>query len=220
MSSTVLKTLRVSICQLDRVSENSLHLFTREAWKNIWNDLSFCAKLAEGQLYCYDSPVDANPEKFAGVVTKIEIKRRRVYATIDLIDTDNGRRIFRKSGRRSLFNNFTISGRGSVIVENGYFIIDPETFMLESVHFVEKPIKFVTPTPQVSPGGTVVDMETTSTEPNFTEYAWNAPAGFDSGRLGDISPIQDYITANITSTTVGASAVSVTFDSSPVDEPF
>ena len=92
--------------------------------------------------------------------------------------------------------------------------------MLESVHFVEKPIKFVTPTPQVNPGGTVVDMETTSTEPNFTEYAWNASAGFDRGRLGDISPIQDYITANITSTTVGASAVSVTFDSSPVDEPF
>jgi hypothetical protein len=182
MPEKVLGTIRVIICRLNKVNQGSNHLFTQEAWKNIWRDFSFCVQYAEGRLYCYDTSSEELIERLAGIVRKIEIKKTKVFATIDLIDTEGGRRLYEKSKEKSLINNFCVSGEGRTEGENGYDRVVAESFKLTSVHFIEEPLVWEKPRTEV-----LVDAGVTVTETDISTIPvpseWIAPAGFDRGRL-------------------------------------
>jgi hypothetical protein len=179
MPEKVLGTIRVILCRLNRINKASDHLFTQEAWKNIWRDFPFCVEFAERRLYCYRCSPDLTDE-IVGIITKIDIGKKAVRANIDLIDTEGGRCLYEKSKESSLVNNFYVCGEGKVERENEYYKVVPERFKLRDIHFQEEPLVWVKPAPLVDSGVTVTETNVSSMTP-LTERS--APAGLNRGVL-------------------------------------
>jgi len=134
-----LGTLKGMVCEYNQPNVNG-RIYPKSLWENLLQDESFKEGMETGTIFGWlgNSTSKLNIKDVATVLTDLEINNDlcRVFAECKILNTPQGR-VLRKLIDNNINIKFATNGLGDIIqIESDIGIVDPETYILNSIDIV------------------------------------------------------------------------------------